>query len=233
MDSHRFSSLRFDRSSLSALSSLAATGLEIAMSPHSNKTVYDLLDGILPSCKFMDLSAQFPVSSLQNPELYFPKESQILKPFSFLPAYRLPVTRKTQIEMEEHGPIKYKTRFRRVHFCGNFTGHKIESMVLQRSVESCNFSYNSTQLDLPFWYGIKEYHDDANGSSVTLPGESVNTISQVSLSSDVGMMLTQLDQGLDLLDKRILHEYTSAGMNQDALDEFHSFLQTSSEPYFE
>ncbi|TMW67651.1 hypothetical protein Poli38472_011271 [Pythium oligandrum] len=190
-----------------AAASTVATALELAMSAFREEgtSVYHLLEGTLPSMKVLELGSLIPFNTDASLLLEKEKEYPGWTAASLLP------------QLASRGSTTLlPPRFRRLHLRGAMS----QSSSLQRHLErfdsqDCVVQWSLTPLHL---------------SRASAP---VDGVSQLALSSAVGQYLhhvaTQLPRKQQ--DRRILYEFTQAGMNVDALEELDASMQAMSGAY--
>lgn len=212
----RFAHLSVDRSSCVELSSLAATSLELAMSAYRGKSVREMAGVVTPSMRVLGLAAAFP--HLSDPvELLRADTPRLDEQYSLLPC--LAADKKAA-----QRPVQHKLH----RCCLNFTGMFRETSSLDAAIESIRSPVVVAQwgrrnaLSLPETYRLRD-----------LAGARADGISELSLSSDVGAYLGTVAQQVKSSDKRVLFEYTRAGMSPDALEELHTALTGLGDAYLQ
>jgi hypothetical protein len=203
----------------------AATAIEIALSEFRatpSATVYNLLDGILPSMKVVELSARYPL--MENPTVLVNETTCVSEPelskwthCSLLPRPIQNRSRPAFSSLATHTDQPPLPRFRRVHFRGDFDAH---ASSLQSALD--RFAPQDTVLQ---WTREPLYME------TTSTMEAVDAASQLTLSHAVGEYLHGLATQSSRSDRRILYEFTQAGMNVDAVEEYQATLRGVSEAY--
>lgn len=225
LPSSQFAQLGFDRSNCAAVSTIVATALELAMSTHRGQTAYGIMEGIQPSMKIVELAASFPHTTDPATLLQSINESVVNEvgrinaaenPFqnaSLLPAFQQPVEN-----------LPSKVFYRRLHFRGFRSNSRLRSLIDRFPVSPRDVALHWTDassLKLPETYRLQ-----------MLQNSSVDGISQLSLSSQIGDYLSATAQRVAKSDKRTVYEFTRAGMSPDATEELASTLSAMSDAYF-
>lgn len=245
----RFGHLRVDRARCRDVSTLAATAIELALSAHRALSAYDIVDGVMPSRKVLALAAAFPfdrdpVELLTNieraseqPTAHEASESDvIMDQCSLLPAV---AERTSTARGEDDGDSDSdderahsrhtKVFARRVHLRGSF-GATLESPTsLARAIErvrsaQCVVQWTPRALELPASYSL---------ARDSLAGAAVDAVAQLAATTDVGRYLHDVKQRVQRVDKRVLFEFTRAGMNPDALEDLDESLGALRDAYLQ
>ncbi|EGZ04615.1 hypothetical protein PHYSODRAFT_535974 [Phytophthora sojae] len=211
LPSTRFSQLRVDRSNCAQVSSVVATALKLAMPGSRGRSVNEILEGFQPSMKIAELAASFPHTSDPTTLLQRISDSATAEvgrsssstedPFyssSLLPVLPQLTTRK----FDDENP-SFKTHYRRLHFRGAFANspslrHSIDRFPVSPRDITLQWSQASPLL-LPDTYRLP-----------SLAGTSIDAVSQLASSSEVGNYLSTLAQRVEKSDKRTLYEFTRA-----------------------
>ncbi|KAF4317723.1 hypothetical protein BBO99_00008027 [Phytophthora kernoviae] len=228
LSSLRLPQLRFDRVSYGDVGSVVATALEVAMSAHRGRSAYEILEGLQPSMKVVELAASFPFTD--DPTVLLQRindnitneighKSQDGDPFQSCSL--LPSVDKQQRQVHPH-----KVHYRRLHFRGPFSDYSslrsaIDASPMSPRDVTLQWS-ESSPLVLPESYRVQ-----------TFQSVSVDAISQLSLTSRTGDYLSALAQRVSKNDKRTLYEFTRAGMSPDAPEELEATLAAMGDAYSE
>ncbi|TYZ65134.1 hypothetical protein PybrP1_007450 [[Pythium] brassicae (nom. inval.)] len=235
----RFRHLRgLDRRSCAEVGSVAATAIELALAAHRPpRSVYELVAGLPPSMKVAELAASFPfagdpvalLSRLANATEVAPAGDVLEEQFSLLPAATPAAAGRRgghgdyddDDEGEEDDGAD-RVFYRRLHLYGTFASASSLADAIDRvHSASCVAQWTPTALQLPASYRV-----------ASLAGRSVDAISQLSTSSRVGRYLRHTARGVERVDKRVLFEFTRAGMSPDALDDMAAALGALGDAYF-
>lgn len=241
----RFRHLRgLDRSSCAEMSTVAATAMEFALAAYRQPmSAYEIVAGVQPSMKVMELAASFPfdgnpeellrrianeteVSAAQQTEQDDVLEDQ----FSLLPAIPDAAAKRGRYEDEENEDDDEDTAdrervfYRRLHLHGTFSvssPSSLNSTIDRIRSSSCVAQWTPSTLQLPSSYRISGLADC-----------SIDAVSQLSTSSRVGRYLRHVARGVQSADKRVLFEFTRAGMSPDALEDMSATLDALGDAYF-
>ncbi|KAG7399069.1 hypothetical protein PHYBOEH_009759 [Phytophthora boehmeriae] len=228
LSSSSFPQLRFDRSSYGDVGSVVATALEVAMSAHRGKPAYEMLEGLQPSMKVVELAASLPFAddptvllqrineSISNEVSSKRQEDDPFQKCSLLPS----VT--TQQRQVHPGKVHY----RRLHFRGPFSAFSS----LRSAIDSSPMSPRDVTLQ---WSETSPLVLPESHRVQALQGVSIDAVSQLSLSSRVGNYLSILAQRVSKNDKRTFFEFTRAGMSPDAPEELAATLAAMGDAYSE
>ncbi|CAH0474457.1 unnamed protein product [Peronospora belbahrii] len=231
LPSTRCPQLRFDRSSCADVSTVVATALELSLSTHRGRSLYDIMEGVRPSMKVVELFASFP--HMTDPTMLKSISDSItnevnghstvtghsLHRCSFLPSIQQPPG--LQVNEDKTG----KTYYQRLHFRGAFTAYSS----LRSSID--NFSISTRNIAL-HWSDTSPLKLPATYRLPTLQNSSVDAISAFALSSRTGDYLHTIAQLASKSHKRTLFEFIRAGMSFDALEELDATLATMGDAYY-
>ncbi|ETN05747.1 hypothetical protein PPTG_13144 [Phytophthora nicotianae INRA-310] len=222
LPSSRFLQLGLNRSGCGDVGRVVATVLELSLSAHRGRPVYEIPEGFQSSMKVVELAATFPYVS--DPMRIVTKAIGCNNLADPPQNYSLfPVIQQTTGGLNES--YSNKTSYRRLHFRGSF---------------SCNSSLRSAINSFPVWPRDVALHW-SDMSPLKLPetyriralqSSSVDGSSQLALSSRTGAYLSNLAQRAAKSDKRTLYEFTRAGMSLDAPEELASVLAAMGDAYF-
>ncbi|KAF1790512.1 Myotubularin family [Phytophthora cactorum] len=230
LPSTSFSQLGMDRSNCGDVATVVATALELALSAHRGRSAYEIMEGLQPSTKVVELAASFPYST--DPTFLLQRISESvtnevdrksLTEDPFQNYSLLPAIQQAERRGLEEGHTN-KTSYRRLHFRGSFNSNSslraaIDSFPVSPRDVALRWS-DAFPLKLPETYRLQ-----------TLQSSSVDGISQLALSSRTGEYLSNLAQRAAKSDKRTLYEFTTAGMSPDAPEELASALAGMGDAY--
>lgn len=225
--SSRFSHLQFDRSSCAEVSSIVAASIALALSANENQSAYEMLEGVVPSMKLMDLAAYFPCA--QDPTLLIrrsQRDDSIFKPYSLLPSLAMPVKSRHAMEDEDADEDRadvVKTYYRRVHVRGRFANCAVVDADAC-SDNDCSVVRTLKSLVVPQDYRLRH----ANTEPLSSP---VDGVSQLTRSGHMGRYLSSIAAHASQADRRILYEFARSGMNPDAVEELQTTLDGFSDSY--
>ncbi|KAG6963338.1 hypothetical protein JG687_00006618 [Phytophthora cactorum] len=203
---------------------------KLALSAHRGRSAYEIMEGLQPSTKVVELAASFPYST--DPTFLLQRISESvtnevdrksLTEDPFQNYSLLPAIQQAERRGLEEGHTN-KTSYRRLHFRGSFNSNSslraaIDSFPVSPRDVALRWS-DAFPLKLPETYRLQ-----------TLQSSSVDGISQLALSSRTGEYLSNLAQRAAKSDKRTLYEFTTAGMSPDAPEELASALAGMGDAY--
>ncbi|KAG6969498.1 hypothetical protein JG688_00005296 [Phytophthora aleatoria] len=203
---------------------------KLALSAHRGRSAYEIMEGLQPSTKVVELAASFPYST--DPTFLLQRISESvtnevdrksLTEDPFQNYSLLPAIQQAERRGLEEGHTN-KTSYRRLHFRGSFNSNSslraaMDSFPVSPRDVALRWS-DAFPLKLPETYRLQ-----------TLQSSSVDGISQLALSSRTGEYLSNLAQRAAKSDKRTLYEFTTAGMSPDAPEELASALAGMGDAY--
>lgn len=236
----RFRHVRgLDRRSCAETSAVAATAIEVALAAYRQpRSVYEIVEGLPPSMKVVELAASFPFETdpvellrrISNETEVSAMGDVLDEQFSLLPATTGGATSSNRGGHSDYHDdddadvdTADKVFYRRLHFYGAFTAtsSSLSDAIDRVQSSSCVAQWTPTVLQLP-----------ANYRVASLAGRSVDAVSQLATSSRVGRYLRDTASGVERVDKRVLFEFTRAGMSPDALDDMAATLGALGDAYF-
>lgn len=232
----RFANLHLDHNNCAEISSVAATAIELALSAYRKRSVYEVVEGVLPGMKVMELAASFPFTSnpteLLNRITHETEVSlrtdDVLNQCSLLPATPDTVVKRRYEDEDDNSDDENegdKVFYRRFHLHGSFASGMTSLSSLSDAIDrvrspKCAVQWTPTAFNLPSSYLIRSLAD-----------ASVDAVSQLLASRRVGSYLQHVMRDVQLADKRVLFEFTRAGMNPDALEDLDAALGTLRDAY--
>lgn len=232
----RFPNLDVDPENCAQVGTIAATAIDLALSAYRRKSAYEVVAGVIPSMKIMELSASFPFAgnpaellhAIANETEVSDRREDALASWSLLPAIpESPALSKRYHEGDEERDVAAtdtKVFYRRFHLQGGFSEHSSSLYDAIHRVRSstCVVQWSPESVHVPSSYRIPG-----------LAGSSIDAVSQLSTSSRIGRYLDHVMQQLEKADKRVLYEFTSAGMNPDAMEDLDATLGAMRDAYQE
>lgn len=196
---------------------VSASAIELALAPFRTKSVYQLLEGIIPSMKIMELGARIPLVGdpsllIDEATAHSDSEQLLWNASSFLPGWKAPLHLGSHLS---------RPRFRRVHLRGPFTESTLLPQALERiQTQNVVVDWSPSPFALP---------SPTNGAQTKTV---VPAAAQLTLSHQVGEYLEHLATDLpSAMNGRVLYEFLQAGMNVDAMNEFQSQLLQYKDEY--
>lgn len=235
----RFANLQIDRENCAEVSSVVATAIELALSAYRKKSVYEVVEGVLPGMKVMELAASFPFTG--NPTELLNRitletevslrTDDVLEQGSLLPAIPETIVNRRYEDEDDNSDAENdngasdKVFYRRFHLHGSFASGVTSLSSLSDAIDrvrssKCAVQWTPTAFNLPSSYRVRSLADT-----------SMDAVSQLSASRRVGSYLRHVMRDVQLADKRVLFEFTRAGMNPDALEDLDAALGTLREAY--
>lgn len=236
----RFANLYLDRDSCAEVSSVAATAIKLALSAYRKRSVYEVVEGVMPGMKVMELAASFPFTG--NPTELLNRVTDetevslrtdnVLDQYSLLPAMPATVVSRRYEDEDDNSDGESdavsgmdKVFYRRFHLHGSFASGVTSVSSLSDAIDrarssKCAVQWTPTAFRLPSSYRVRSLAD-----------ASVDAVSQLSASCRVGSYLRHVMRDLQLADRRVLFEFTRAGMNPDALEDLDAALGTLRDAY--
>lgn len=215
--------IRFDRTSCADVSAVMATALELALAGYRTQPVDRLIEDFSGYMRVLEVATSFPYTT--DPTRFFqPTGSHINKRHAWRPD---PFGIYSLLPTLDHAPLA-KTQLHKF-FCeywllrGAFNGTPSLQATTDLFVDSSDdvaLRWSPSPLLTPTSYRL------ATRSS------EIEAISRLSASSAVGQYLTTLGHQVAGTNKRVLHEFTSAGMSPDALEELSSTLEAKGGEYW-
>ncbi|DAZ92425.1 TPA: hypothetical protein N0F65_000209 [Lagenidium giganteum] len=213
-------------------SNVAAAAIEVAMSAYKETSYYVLAEGLVPSMKTLELAVAMPftndVRALLKPlqDASDGSYKDFLSQRSFLPsedpkqkARRL--AEDARYERESRWGV-YRAHHRVLHCRGMFAEHSPPSSMLLDRVnhDRAVVRWTPDVVLLPPSSFLAQAQDF-----------SMDAVSELAQSTNVGLHLDTVGQQLQHVDRRVLHEFTRAGMASDAVGELSAALRGASEAY--
>uniref|UniRef100_K3WV94 DML1/Misato tubulin domain-containing protein n=1 Tax=Globisporangium ultimum (strain ATCC 200006 / CBS 805.95 / DAOM BR144) TaxID=431595 RepID=K3WV94_GLOUD len=224
--------------SCAQMGTIAATAIDLALSAYRHKSVYEVVEGVVPSRKIMELAARFPfegnpvelLDAISNQSEVSTPQDDPLANASLLPAIPERAALRSRYEEDqddddEASSTDGKVFYRRFHLRGSFPDYSsslYDSIQRVRSTKCVVQWTSDARVELSSSYRIP-----------ALAGARVDAVSQLSTSSRIGAYVDHVTQLLESADKRVLYEFTRSGMNPDAVEDLHAALGGISDAYQE
>ncbi|KAF1319422.1 Myotubularin-like protein, partial [Globisporangium splendens] len=220
------------------MGTIAATAIDLALSAYRHRSVYEVVEGVVPSRKLMELAARFPfegnpvelLDAISNESDVSTPQDDPLANVSLLPAIPERAALRNRYEDDEDDDVEAsstgaKVFYRRFHLRGSYPDYSssLYDAIHRTRSAKCVVQWTSdARLELPSSYRVP-----------ALAGACVDAVSQLSTSSRIGAYVGHVAQLLESADKRVLYEFTRSGMNPDALEDLHAALGAISDAYQE